>query len=266
MARSGKIRKMIEIELRGLNKTFYSNQHNRQVLTEIDLIIAKSKIVAIRGDNGCGKTTLLNIIAGIEAPTGGTVHFNGGSRAALRVGYTQQDYTSSLLPWFDVLDNVAVPLRLRGISVPECRQRAEHLLDSLGFNALPGTAYPHQLSGGQKQRVAVARALIPDPQLLLLDEPFANLDAHTSRDLQETLSRIHATKQPTIIYVSHELDHCIYLADRVLLLHGTPARVVCDFEVPLPRPRTREMLLGSAYAEIRSRILAEEERLYAKAR
>lgn len=255
---------MVEIELCGIQKTFTSKDQKKHVLHGIDLAISKGEVIAIRGDNGCGKTTLLNIVAGIETPTGGLIRFDVLNGDKLRVGFTQQDYTSSLLPWFDVLDNVAIPLRLRGSTATEGRQRAKELLDSLGFNNLPTNAYPHQLSGGQKQRVAVARALIHDPHLLLLDEPFANLDAHTSRDLQETLSHIHETKRPTMLYVSHEPDHCIYLADRILLLHGSPARIVCDFEVPLPRPRSREMIVSSVYAEVRSRILAEEESLYAR--
>ena len=255
---------MVTIEINGLEKSFAGTNGVRPVLHGINLVVAKGEVIAIRGDNGCGKTTLLNIICGVESKTGGTITFVSEFDHKLRVGYTQQDYTSSLLPWFNVLDNVAIPLRIQQVGKAERKRKANELLDSLGFRNLPKAAFPHQLSGGQKQRIAVARALIHEPQLLLMDEPFANLDAHSSRDLQETLSLIHDKVRPTIIYVSHELDHCIYLADRVFLLHGSPASIVHTFEIPLPRPRRREVVLSSDFTQIRSKILAAEESLYAK--
>ena len=255
---------MVQVKLAQVEKTFQTKNGQNPVLVGIELTIAQGEVIALRGDNGCGKTTLLNILAGIERPTSGTVLFDGMSSESLRIGYVQQDYTSSLLPWFDVLENIAIPLRLNGVSAAERRERAEKLLNSLGFDNVPRSAYPHQLSGGQKQKVAVARALISDPHLLLLDEPFANLDAHTSRDLQETLSRMHDSRRPTVIYVSHELDHSIYLADRIVLLHGSPARIVLEFSVPLQRPRKREVMLRSEFGDVRSQIFREEESLYAK--
>lgn len=255
---------MVEIELHDVTKIFKSPDKENLVLQDINFSVSKGEVVSIRGDNGTGKTTLLNIVAKIETPTRGSVKFGGLAAEVLRVGYTQQDYTSSLLPWLNVIDNVAIPLRLRGVTHSEQKQSAKLLLDSLGFNNLPITSYPHQLSGGQKQRVAVARSLVHHPHLLLLDEPFANLDAHTSRDLQEVLSNIHQSQKPTIIYVSHELDHCIYLADRIIFLHGCPARIVLDIRIPLPRPRKREIIFSPAYAEIRAQVLAAEEALYAR--
>ncbi len=255
---------MIQILLRRLGKSFKSNGQENNVLQDVNLEVSKGEIIALRGDNGSGKTTLLNIIAGIESPTEGEVSFNATDVVRPRIGYVQQDYTSSLLPWFNVLENITIPLRLESVGKSKRYLRADELLDSLGFDNLPGAAYPHQLSGGQKQKIAVARALVHEPHLLILDEPFANLDAHTGRELQEALSRIHQISHPTILYVSHELDHCIYLADRILLLHGHPSRIINQFKVELPRPRAREMILSQAYMEIRSSILAKEEELYAK--
>lgn len=254
---------MVQIHLEEVGKAFDSPKQHHPVIVDINLTIASGEVLSVRGDNGSGKTTLLNILAGIDKPTNGRVYFEGLSGETLRVGYAQQDYTSSLLPWFDVLENVAIPLRLRGIPKIERRDRAEDVLDSLGFKNLPPLAYPHQLSGGQKQKVAIARALIHQPHLLLLDEPFSNLDARTSRDLQETLSEIHELRRPTMVYVSHELDHSIYLADRVLVLFGSPARVVREFIVSFKRPRRRELVLQKHFNEIRADILAQEERLYA---
>jgi len=253
---------MVEVHLREVARTFRGLRDVRCVLKGINARFNAGEVVAIRGDNGTGKTTLLNLIAGIDSPSEGEIVFAGDVNH-LRIGFVQQDYTSSLLPWFDVLENVAIPLRLRGQGRRSRRECAKELLMSLGFGALPTNGFPHQLSGGQRQRVAIARALVHTPHLLLLDEPFANLDAHTSRDLQGVLLRIHESLKPTIVYVSHELDHCIHLADRVLLLHGSPARIVQSFSVALERPRTRDMILTPGYTEIRSRILKAEEELYA---
>ncbi len=246
-----------------LGKTFNSRRGTKEVLRDITLTVRPGEVIVIRGDNGTGKTTLLNILVGIEPATTGSIGFSEVADGPHRVGYVQQDYTSSLLPWLDVRDNVAIPLRLGGVEKEARRGRADRLLDSLGFAKLPHDSYPYQLSGGQKQRVAFARALIHEPHLLILDEPFANLDAHSMRDLQETISEIHQAKGPTILYVSHDLDH-IFLADRVLLLHGSPAAFVADFQIPLERPRRRNMVLTNEYADVRAKVLSYEETLYGK--
>jgi NitT/TauT family transport system ATP-binding protein len=254
---------MVEIEFCQVSKKFSSNRQEQYILDGIDLKIQSGEIVALRGDNGCGKTTLINMVAGIESLTHGKIEFRGLNSESLRIGYIQQDYTSSLLPWFNVLDNIALPLRLRGVKPPEARERVNNLLGELNFN-LSTKKYPHQLSGGQRQRIAVARALIHQPHLLLLDEPFSNIDARSSRELQETLLRIHESYGMTALFISHELDHCVYLADRVVLLRGSPSKIYNQFPIKLMRPRNREMILGTAYAELRSQILEKEEFLYAE--
>jgi ABC-type nitrate/sulfonate/bicarbonate transport system ATPase subunit len=136
----------------------------------------------------------------------------------------------------------------------------------LSYSIVPHRAYPHQLSGGQKQRLAIARSLIMRPQLLILDEPFASLDPHASREIQESLARFHASERPTICFVSHDLDHCLYLADRIILLHGSPTKVVSEFYVSTPRPRSRTAILEPASLALRAAILSEEEKLYATRR
>jgi NitT/TauT family transport system ATP-binding protein len=258
-----RLRPMVGISISSLSKEFRHRTGNKQVLAKVCLTVAPGEVVAVRGDNGTGKTTLLNIIAGIDDATEGSVSFMSTGYEPLRIGYAQQDYSASLLPWMDALDNISLPLRLRGVGKADRRQAAHELLAELGFSQLPHANFPHQLSGGQKQRVAIARALINRPQLLILDEPFANLDAHTVLDLQKTLSNVLQTYCITMIFVSHELDHCVFLADRVVLLHGTPAKVEHETAVPLERPRRRTLLLSDAYEQIRSEILAKEERLYA---
>lgn len=254
----------VEIQLRDVAKTFSGNPRPRQVLAGVNLSVRGGEVVAIRGDNGSGKTTLLNLIAGLDAPSNGSIRFDGLDGEKLRVGFTQQDYTSSLLPWFNVAENVALPLKINGKEQAAREAQAAALLERLNFGSLPTSAYPYQLSGGQKQRVAISRALIHDPHVLILDEPFANLDAHTTRDLQNTLSEVHEAARPTILLVSHEIAHCVFLADRVVVLHGTPAKVALEFEVNLPRPRRRQVMFTPEYAAIRSKILEAEEVLYAK--
>jgi len=254
---------MIEIRLEHLGKRFDSSRGAKEILRDITLTVRPGEVIVIRGDNGTGKTTLLNILVGIEPATTGTMRFSDAADGPHRVGYVQQDYTSSLLPWFDVRENVAIPLRLAGVEKKERSDRADRLLESLGFATLPRDAYPYQLSGGQKQRVALARALIHEPHLLILDEPFANLDAHSTRDLQETISEIHQSKRPTILYVSHDLDQ-IFLADRVLLLHGSPAAIAAEFALPLERPRHKAIILADEYVSIRAKILSYEETIYAE--
>lgn len=254
---------MIGIHLEHLGKRFDGSRGSKEVLRDLTLTVRPGEVIVFRGDNGTGKTTLLNVLVGIEPATTGSIRFSHAADGPVRVGYVQQDYTSSLLPWFDVRENVAVPLRLAGIGKKERSDRADKLLENLGFTTLPRDAYPYQLSGGQKQRVALARALIHEPHLLILDEPFANLDAHSTRDLQETISEIHQTKGPTILYVSHDLDQ-IFLADRVLVLHGSPAAVAAEFDLPLKRPRHRTMILADEYVSVRAKILSYEETLYAQ--
>lgn len=256
---------MVPLRLCEISKSYGSGEKRRTIISELNLNVEPGEIVAIRGDNGTGKTTVLKLIVRIEEPTSGMVRYGPTDDSEpVRLGFVQQNYAASLLPWLSALDNVAIPLRLRGERLSVSRTKAAALLEELGFRNLPLSARPHQLSGGQQQRVAVARALIVEPHVLVLDEPFASLDAHTSRDLQETLSTMHQHRRMTILFVSHDLDHCVYLADRIILFHGSPARVASDFHISLPRPRTRSMMLEEPYQKARLSIIAAEERIYAR--
>jgi NitT/TauT family transport system ATP-binding protein len=255
----------VDIQLHDVAKTFPGDPRPREVLANISLSVKKGEVIAIRGDNGTGKTTLLNLIAGLDVPTKGSITLNDAAEGGKpRVGFAQQDYTSSLLPWYNVIENIALPLKIKNVDRKEREEKAKALLSRLNFELLPESAYPHQLSGGQKQRVAISRALIHDPHVLLLDEPFANLDAHTIRDLQNTLSDVYEAAQPTMLIVSHEIAHCIFLADRIVVLHGSPAKIAVEFEVKLPRPRRRQIMFTAEYEKIRSRIIEAEEVLYAQ--
>jgi NitT/TauT family transport system ATP-binding protein len=256
---------MVGLRLDGVAMEFRSATATRRVLQNVTLHVRPGEVVAIRGTNGSGKTTLLNLVAGLFAPTAGSVVVSKPPENRSFLGFAQQDYTSSLLPWCDVLDNVALPLRLQGMHRHQRRARAADFLIELGFASLPFDSFPHQLSGGQRQRVAIARALVARPALLLLDEPFANLDGPTIRELQETLLAVQAVEKMTVLFVSHDLDSSIYLADKIALLSSTLAGFVAEVPVSLPHPRCHSQLISSAFLETRALLLGIEDGILAKA-
>ena len=198
----------------------------------IDLTIAPGEIVAVVGASGAGKSTLLRLLAGLEPPSEGVVH-----RAEGRTGFVFQSAT--LMPWADALANVALPLELAGMARPEARARAAEALTAVGLGDRLD-ARPRELSGGMAMRVALARALVTEPDLLLLDEPFAALDSVTRRRLIEDLHRLWTARapRPAIVFVTHDVEEAVYLADRAVVLDGASGRVAATLASPgtLPRP------------------------------
>ena len=211
-------------------------------LSDVSFDVREGEFLSIVGRSGCGKTTLLRLLCALTPPTEGSVLLEG--RPVLgpppEFGLVFQDYSRSLFPWLSVLANVMFPLRRRaGLSRAARAARASTVLDELG---LAGAAhkYPWQLSGGMQQRVAIARSLVSHPKILLLDEPFASVDALTRADLQDLLLRVHGDfegRPVTIVHVTHDIDEAVYLGDRVLVLSSAPGRVVGSIDVDLPRPR-----------------------------
>ena len=233
--------------------------HRTDILGGINVHFTDGEAIALRGNNGTGKTTLLNILAGLETPSSGELRSCVGIPG--RLGFAQQDYTSSLLPWLTALENIALPLRLRGTPRTESATKARDLISRLSFEDLPLANFPHQLSGGQRQKVAITRALIDHPQLLLLDEPFANLDAITRRALRAALLAEHESSKFLMLLVSHDLDESILLSDRILILSGQPAKIAAEFKISLPRPRKTEDMFSDSFLSLRRQIVEFEEQL-----
>ncbi|GAA4544219.1 ABC transporter ATP-binding protein [Amycolatopsis samaneae] len=226
-----------KLRLENLGKTFRREGSEVEALHGIDLDVPAGEFVSVVGASGCGKSTLLRLVDGLIPATTGTVTLHGrpvrgpGQDRAL---VFQQD---RLLPWRTVARNVGLGLEFHGLSKKECAAKAAELLDLVG---LPGfaDAYPHELSGGMRQRVNIARALAVDPDVLLMDEPFAALDGQTRELMQGELLRIWAQRAKTVLFVTHQVDEAVYLSDRIVVLTARPGRVRAVLDVTLPRPRT----------------------------
>ncbi|HEY9470962.1 MAG TPA: ABC transporter ATP-binding protein [Propionibacteriaceae bacterium] len=219
------------------------------VISGLDLEIEPGEFVAVIGPSGCGKTTLLRIIHGLLRPDSGLVTMGNEhiTKPTRNRGFVFQ--SDCLLPWRRIVDNVGFPLELAGTKRDEAREKARAMLDLIG---LGGTVdkYPSQLSGGMRQRVNLARALTVDPEVLLMDEPFAALDAQTREILQTELLTIWARDRKTVVFVTHQLDEAVYLADRVVVLQPHPGRVRAIVPIDLPRPRSLDIKRTAEFAEI----------------
>ncbi len=226
------------IRLEGIGQTFLAADGSQvQALAGIDLAVSEGEFVSLVGPSGCGKTTLVEIIAGLQKPSAGRVtHGHAGQNGAFGwAGYMSQ--ADTLLPWRDVLDNAGIGLEIRGVARAECRRRAAELAARVGLAGFENR-YPHELSGGMRKRLGLIRMLAYEPEVLLLDEPFAALDAQTREVLQNDLVDLWRDFRRTVIFVTHDLMEAITLADRVCLLSRRPAAIKREYRVELPRPRT----------------------------
>jgi NitT/TauT family transport system ATP-binding protein len=210
-------------------------------LDDVTVRLSGESFVCLVGPSGCGKSTLLRILAGLLPPDGGRVLLDGHrlTRAQRRVGIVFQK--TNLMPWRTVAGNLALPLELAGIPPVEREERTQAMLELIGLEGFAG-AYPGALSGGMAQRVAIGRALIHDPQVLLLDEPFGALDALTREQMSEELLRIWARHRKTVLMVTHSIPEAVLLADRVLVMGPRPGHLVAEVPIPLARPRSLALL------------------------
>jgi len=224
------------IAFEGVGKTFALGNDKVVATRDINVQIHEGEIVTIVGPSGCGKTTMLNLVAGLLKPSTGAVHYRGELISAIngRTGYmTQSDH---LLPWRDVASNIAVPLEIGNVARSERRRRVEELIDLVGLKHFENT-YPSRLSGGMRKRAALARLLAYDPETLLLDEPFAALDAQLRVRMQTELFRLSRRLKKTVLFVTHDLDEAVALGDRCLVFSPRPGTIVRDVAIPLPRDR-----------------------------
>jgi NitT/TauT family transport system ATP-binding protein len=218
------------LEVTHLKKTYGAGESAVEAIGDVTFDVQDGELVCVVGPSGCGKTTLLKCISGLLEPTGGQVQVEG------TLALVFQEYSRSLFPWMTVRQNVAFPLRRRKMDKREVRTIVEQTLASVGLERAIDR-YPWQLSGGMQQRVAIARALAFKPQILLMDEPFASVDAQTRADLEDLVLELRRNYEVTIVFVTHDIDESVYLSDRIVVLTPSPTSVAEVLEVPLGQPR-----------------------------
>lgn len=227
---------------------------NLHALNDISFDVNPREFICFLGPSGSGKTTLLRVLAGLLQPTSGQVHFIRHQHPKIGMVFQQ----ASLMPWRTVMDNIKLPLELDGVSENKARRKAQEMVELVGLQGFEDSL-PRDLSGGMAQRVGIARSLIHDPDLLLLDEPFASLDALTRERMWMELSRIWQAKQKTVIMVTHSINESLFLADRVLVLTQRPGRIKLDVEVDLPRPRLDDIRYTPHFGKLAKRLRAAIE-------
>lgn len=220
------------LTVENLSVVFPDSNGGLRALENISFEVCPREFICFLGPSGSGKTTLLRILASLLQPTTGDVNFIHNQNPKIGMVFQQ----ANLMPWRSALDNIKLPLELEGMDESKARIKAQEMVDLVGLRGFENS-WPRELSGGMAQRVAIARALIHDPDLLLLDEPFASLDALTRERMWTELSRIWQAKQKTVIMVTHSINESLFLADRVLVLTQRPGKIKLDVEVDLPRPR-----------------------------
>ncbi|MER6663696.1 ABC transporter ATP-binding protein [Amycolatopsis japonica] len=226
------------LEVSGLNHRYGAGEKAHVAVNDLSFTVEAGQLASIVGPSGCGKSTLLRCIAGLIKPTSGRVSLHGDDVSGVPedLAVVFQDYSRSLFPWLSVAKNVEFPLRWRNLSRSERRTRAQEALESVGLSGV-GSKFPWQLSGGMQQRVSIARALASQPALLLMDEPFASVDAQTRFELEDLTRRVQRENGSTVLVVTHDIDESVYLSDRVLVLSKSPAKIVADLPVGLPAER-----------------------------
>lgn len=244
------------IELRGVNLSFPSNAGPVKALAGVDLTVRKQEFVSIVGPSGCGKSTILRVVCSLLQPTAGQVSILGSSAEEARLyhsfGFVFQ--SSVMLPWLTALENVQLPLEVIGRTPGRQPISPQDLLELVGLKGYE-SLYPRQLSGGMRQRVAIARALSFDPPILLMDEPFAAVDALNRQKLHALLLDIWNRARKTVLFITHDVYEAVMLSDRVLVMSRSPGRIAQEIEVDLPRPRTQAMKTDPRFLALCTQVL-----------
>lgn len=219
-----------------LNKSYKTPEGEKVVIEDISLSVEENEFVVLFGAGQCGKTTMINLLSGLEESTSGTVELDGkvvkGPGPERGVVYQ----TISLFPWLTTLGNIEYGPKVRGMGKEERRERAQHYINLVGLQGFEN-AFPVKLSGGMKQRVGIARAYCNDPRVLFMDEPFGALDAQTRYLMQEELEKICAKERKTVVFVTNNIEEALYLADRIIVMRNCPSTIKKEYRIDLPRPR-----------------------------
>ncbi|QCI67357.1 ABC transporter ATP-binding protein [Phreatobacter stygius] len=237
------------VSVSGVQKTYFTRQSPIQAVASASVDVARGEFVSLLGPSGCGKSTLLMMIAGLEKPTAGSISLHGSAVVNPRrdIGIIFQDAT--LLPWKSTLENVLFPIQILKLPMEKYRERARELIAMVGLTGFEHKK-PAELSGGMRQRVAICRALIHDPDILLMDEPFSALDAITRDQMNVALSEILETYKKTVIFVTHSIREAAFLSDRVVVMGGRPSTIILDMKMPFPRPRRFEIEETQEFAQV----------------
>jgi len=244
------------LAVKGLSHTYGHGATAHRAIAQVDFELMTGQAISVVGPSGAGKTTLLRCLAGLQTPTGGSVEIEGVpvTRVPSSIGVVFQDYSRSLMPWLSVKRNVEFPLRGHGLDKREVQQRAMDALALVGLTAA-ADRHPRQLSGGMQQRVAIARAVAVQPRILIMDEPFASVDAQTRAELEDLTLSVRRRTDTSVVLVTHDIDESVYLADSVLVLSGNPSRVVDQLPVELGYPRDQLTTKRQEnYLDVRSKV------------
>lgn len=241
------------LEVRDLTAVFDTSNGGLHTLDQVSFSVRAQEFVCILGPSGVGKSTLLRILAGLLPPTAGEVRYHGRLLAGTHRSVGLVFQKANLMPWRDVLANIMLPLEVEGMPADEAMARALEMVELVGLTGFEHSL-PRDLSGGMAQRVAIGRALVGDPDMLLLDEPFGSLDALTRERMGGELLRIWQARRKTVLMVTHSISEALYLADRVLVLNGRPARLALDLPVDLPRPRLESMRYTPEFGWLAQRV------------
>jgi NitT/TauT family transport system ATP-binding protein len=247
---SGPVLNLPHVTIRGLCKSFAGSP----LYSDFNLDLPRCEIVSIFGPNGCGKSTLMNMIAGLVPLDAGEILFDGKTLKQTDIGYVFQNYRDALFPWISARDNIAYPLRRKGMKEAQVRERVDELvkLFEIRFDL---ARYPYELSGGQMQTVCIMRALAPRPEVMFLDEPFSALDFEMTLFIREKLQEAHLATGVTMVIVSHDLEDAVFLADHILLLTRRPTRIAEFVPFEMPRPRLPEAVSDERFVRVKAHTL-----------